>query len=106
MINVTKEAGMHIQAAIQKRGSGIGIRLGVKTTGCSGLAYVLEYVDVAGADDVRIKLDGFDVYVDPKSYVYLDGMTVDYEKSLLQEGLKFINPNEVARCGCGDSFSV
>lgn len=106
MINATSIAVKKIQQQIEKRGKGLGIRVGVKTTGCSGLAYVLEFVDKEFPHDIKIDLNGCYVYVDQKSSVYLEGMTIDYQKKGLNEGFEFINPNEKNRCGCGDSFRV
>ena len=84
----------------------MGIRLGVKTTGCSGLAYVLEYVDTPNADDLEFTSNGARVYVDPKSLAYLDGVEVDYVRKGLNEGFEFNNPNVRDQCGCGESFRV
>jgi iron-sulfur cluster assembly protein len=106
MITVTETASKKIQQTIQKRGKGLGIRVGVKTTGCSGLAYVLEYVDNPTEHDMRIDCNGCSLFVDPKSSTYLQGMTVDYVRSGLNEGFEFSNPNERDRCGCGESFRV
>jgi len=107
MITLTEAAQKKVTNLLAKRG-GAGIRLGVKTTGCSGLAYVLEYVDQYTADDTMINYahDNFAVLVDKKSAVYLDGMTVDYVREGLNEGFRFSNPNERDRCGCGESFRV
>jgi iron-sulfur cluster assembly protein len=91
---------------LSKRGKGIGIRLGVKTTGCSGLAYVLEYADSIKPGDVEHAFGGFLILVDPKSYVYLQGIEIDYVKNGLNEGFEFKNPNEKDRCGCGESFRI
>jgi iron-sulfur cluster assembly protein len=106
MITVTQTASKKIQQTIQKRGKGLGIRVGVKTTGCSGLAYILEYVDELSEHDIKIDCDGCSLFVDPKSCVYLQGMTVDYVRNGLSEGFEFSNPNERDRCGCGESFRV
>ena len=106
MITVTDIAAKKIQQQISKRGQGLGIRLGVKTTGCSGLAYVLEYVDSENTQDIKIECDGCNLYVDPKSCPYLQNMTVDYVRNGLNEGFEFRNPNERDRCGCGESFRV
>jgi iron-sulfur cluster assembly protein len=106
MISITDTANKKIKQTIQKRGKGLGIRIGVKTTGCSGLAYVLEYVDQIVPDDIVIACDGCNLYVDPKSCAYMQGMTVDYVRSGLNEGFEFKNPNERDRCGCGESFRV
>jgi iron-sulfur cluster assembly protein len=105
-MNLTEIAKEKIQHHLTKRGSGIGIRIGVKTTGCSGLAYVLEYVDQVADGDILTYNEDFVVVVDPKSLVYLENITVDYQKQGLNEGFEFINPLEKARCGCGESFTV
>ena len=91
---------------ISRRGQGLGIRLGVKTTGCSGLAYVLEYVDNPADTDLCYDSSGCKIFVDPKSSVYLEGLTVDYVRKGLNEGFEFSNPNERDRCGCGESFRI
>ncbi len=107
MITLTDAAQKKVKSLLAKRG-GEGIRLGVKTTGCSGLAYVLEYVDTYKVDETVINYahDNFVVLVDKKSAVYLNGMTVDYVREGLNEGFRFSNPNERDRCGCGESFRV
>lgn len=106
MISVTEIAALKIKQQLEKRGKGLGIRVGVKTTGCSGLAYVLEFVDQPKNDDIEIKSNYFSVYVDPKSMPYLKGLTMDYMKKGLNEGFEFMNPNESSRCGCGESFTI
>lgn len=107
MITVTEAAACKIKTAIDKRGRGLGIQIGVKTTGCSGLAYVLEYVDNPQLHYVQhYDSNGVRVFVDPKHLPYLDGMTVDYQRQGLNEGFEFINKNERDRCGCGESFRV
>ena len=106
IITVTETASKKIQQTIQKRGKGLGIRVGVKSTGCSGLAYVLEYVDEPSEYDIRIDCEGCNLFVDPKSCAYMQGMTVDYVRTGLNEGFEFSNPNERDRCGCGESFRV
>ena len=106
MITITDRAAKKIKTVIARRGRGEGIRLGVKTTGCSGLAYVLEYVDTPSAEDQCVECDGCKVFLDPKSCVYLQGTVVDYVKQGLNEGFEFTNPNERDRCGCGESFRV
>lgn len=108
MITVTDTARKKVKHLLEKRGKGVGIRLGVKTTGCSGLAYTLEYVDeyTADAGTTNFAQPEFIVLVDAKSLAYMDGMTVDWQKEGLNEGFKFINPNEKDRCGCGESFRV
>jgi iron-sulfur cluster assembly protein len=106
MIQVTENAAKKIKQNLDKRGSGIGIRIGVRTTGCSGLAYVLEYVDVLQSEDVAMADNCTTVIVDKKSLPIIDGITVDYVRQGLNEGFEFINPNEKDRCGCGESFRV
>jgi iron-sulfur cluster assembly protein len=106
MIQLTDSASKKIKTVIARRGRGEGIRLGVKTTGCSGLAYVLEYVDTPSAEDQCVECNGCKVFLDPKSCVYLQGTVVDYVKQGLNEGFEFTNPNERDRCGCGESFRV
>jgi iron-sulfur cluster assembly protein len=108
-IKVTDLAARKIQQQIQKRGAGVGIRIGVKTTGCSGLAYVLEYVDVEQGREICMEhhdVNGVRIYMDPKHRPYLYGMTIDYVRNGLNEGFDFKNPNERDRCGCGESFRV
>lgn len=106
MITLTENAARHIQNFLTKRGKGEGIRLGVKTSGCSGMAYTLEFVDDIQAEDMVFEGHGVKVFVDPKSHVYLDGTELDYTKEGLQEGFKFQNPNVKDECGCGESFHV
>lgn len=106
MITLTDVAKTKITKHLENRGRGYGIKVGVKTTGCSGLAYVLEFVDNPNDHDIVVEQGNFNVYVDPKSSVYLTGMTIDYQKKGLNEGFEFINPLEKDRCGCGESFRV
>ena len=106
MISVTDIASKKIKSNLTRRGQGMGIRLGVRTTGCSGLAYVLEYVDDVNEEDITVEQDGFVVVVDPKSSAYLTGVEVDYVRQGLNEGFEFRNPNERDRCGCGESFRI
>jgi iron-sulfur cluster assembly protein len=106
MISVTDLASKKIKSNLARRGQGQGIRLGVKTTGCSGLAYVLEYVDSVNTEDIAVEQDGYVVVVDPKSLAYLTGVEIDYVRHGLNEGFEFRNPNERDRCGCGESFRV
>ena len=105
-ITMTEAAARHVNRSLTKRGKGLGVRLGVKTTGCSGLAYKLEYVDDAEPEDVVFEQHGVKVLVDPKSLSYIDGTELDYVREGLNEGFKFNNPNERDRCGCGESFRV
>lgn len=104
MIEVTPQAANKISNHLTKRGKGIGIRVGVRTTGCSGLAYVLEYVDQLNEEDVVYETNNISVVVDPKSVLYLRGLSIDYVRNGLNEGFDFKNPNERDRCGCGESF--
>ena len=106
MITLTEKSINKIKQTLDKRGKGLGIRIGVKTTGCSGLAYVLEYVDNPQEHDIKIDCDGCSLFVDPKSCAYLQGMTIDYVRNGLNEGFEFNNPLEKDRCGCGESFRV
>jgi len=105
-VTLTDAAARHVSRYIAKRGKGIGIRLGVRTTGCSGLAYKLEYADDSAPEDVMFEDNGVKVLVDPKSMAYIDGTQLDFVREGLNEGFKFINPNERDRCGCGESFRV
>lgn len=106
MINLTKLAAEKAQESLAARGRGVGIRIGVKTTGCSGIAYVLEYVDLPRINDIKFSDQGVDIYVDDKSYMYVKGLTMDWVKQGLNEGFDFVNPNERDRCGCGKSFRI
>ncbi len=105
-ITLTAAAAERVRAFIEKRGNGVGLRLAVKTTGCSGMAYVMEYADQVEDDDVVYEDQGIKVLINPKSLVYLDGTELDYEKEGLNEGFKFNNPNVKDMCGCGESFNV
>ena len=105
-LSLSPEAADFIRAQLNKRGRGLGIRLGVKTSGCSGLAYTLEYADQQQQQDVIVQAHGVNLYVDPKSMVYLRGTQLVMVTEGLNKGLKFNNPNVKASCGCGESFSV
>jgi iron-sulfur cluster assembly protein len=105
-ITLTQAAAERVLNFLSSRGSGLGIRLGVRTSGCSGMAYTLEFADEPGEDDVIFEDRGVKVLVDPKSMVYLDGTELDYGKEGLNEGFKFNNPNVMNKCGCGESFTV
>jgi iron-sulfur cluster assembly protein len=105
-ITLTETAAARVQKFIANRGKGAGLRLGVKTTGCSGMAYTLEFADDVESEDVLFESNGVTVLIDPKSLVYLDGTELDYTKEGLNEGFKFNNPNVKAECGCGESFTV
>jgi len=106
MITLTENASNKIKENLSKRGTGVGIRLGVKTTGCSGLAYVIEYVDTPTDVDVSFVSNGVQVFIDPKSAVYLDQVELNWIRKGLNEGFDFTNPKEKARCGCGESFQI
>ena len=106
MITLTESASNKIKENLSKRGTGVGIRLGVKTTGCSGFAYVIEYVDTPTDVDVSFVSNGVQVFVDPKSAVYLDQVELNWIRKGLNEGFDFTNPKEKARCGCGESFTI
>ena len=105
-VTLSETAAKHVNRYLATRAKGLGVRLGVKTTGCSGLAYKLEYVDEQMPEDVVFEDRGIKVLVDPKSLPYIEGTTLDYTREGLNEGFKFINPNERDRCGCGESFRV
>jgi iron-sulfur cluster assembly protein len=106
MIQATDTATRKIVENLKRRGRGLGIRLGVRTTGCSGLAYVLEYIDQVDVDDMAFDMKDFVVVVDPKSMTYLQDVEIDYVRQGLNEGFEFRNPVERDRCGCGESFRV
>ncbi len=105
-ITLTEVAAQRVEKFLANRGKGIGLRLGVKTTGCSGMAYTLEFVDEALPEDLKFESHGITVIVDPKSLVYIDGTELDFIKEGLNEGFKFNNPNVKDECGCGESFTV
>ena len=105
-VTVTEAAAKHVQKYLARRGKGVGLRLGVKTSGCSGMAYKLEFADQVEPDDKVWESFGVKVLVDEKSLPYLDGTELDYTREGLQEGFKFHNPNEKSRCGCGESFQI
>ena len=105
-ITLSEKAAKHVQNFLAKRGKGIGLRLGVRTSGCSGMAYKLEFVDESVEDDLVFDSYGVQVFVDPKSLPYLDGMELDFVREGLNEGFKFNNPNVKDQCGCGESFNV
>lgn len=105
-VTLSDAAARHVNRYLSKRGKGVGVRLGVKTTGCSGLAYKLEYVDEPDPGDVVFESNGVKVMIDPKSLAYIDGTELDFVREGLNEGFKFHNPNERDRCGCGESFRI
>ena len=105
-ITLTDRAARHVQDYLAKRGKGVGVRFGVRTTGCSGMAYKLEFVDAASPEDQAFESRGVKVFVDPKSLVYIDGTELDFLREGLNEGFKFNNPQEKDKCGCGESFNI
>ena len=105
-ISMTVAAARHVRGYLDNRGKGIGIRLGVRTSGCSGMAYTLEFADETRPEDLIFESEGVKVIVDPKSLLYLDGTQLDYTREGLNEGFKFNNPNVKDACGCGESFNV
>lgn len=106
-ISISEPAADRVKAYLENRGKGVGVRLAVKTSGCSGMAYVMEFVDeINELEDEIFEDNGVTIVVDKKSLVYLDGTQMDYTKEGLNEGFKFINPNEKDSCGCGESFTV
>jgi iron-sulfur cluster assembly protein len=106
MISITSSASKKMQEALDHRGKGIGMRIGVRTSGCSGFAYVLEFADKLFEGDLEIEDRGITLIINKKDLVYLQGMEIDWIKKGLNEGFEFSNPNEKARCGCGESFTV
>ena len=105
-VTMTEAATERVKKFLQSRGKGVGLRLGVKTSGCSGMAYVLEFVDEVVEEDQVFESHGEKVIIDPKSLTYLDGTELDFVKEGLNEGFKFNNPNKKGECGCGESFTV
>ncbi|MGL6148314.1 MAG: iron-sulfur cluster assembly protein IscA [Plesiomonas sp.] len=105
-ITMSESAENRVRTFLTNRGKGLGLRLGVKTSGCSGMAYVLEFVDVLNDDDVVFETNGVKVIVDQKSLQFLDGTELDFTREGLNEGFKFNNPNVTGECGCGESFNV
>jgi len=105
-VTLTEKAASHVQGFLAKRGKGVGLRVGVRTSGCSGMAYKLEFADTVGPEDVQFESHGVRVVVDPKSLPYVDGTELDYTREGLNEGFKFSNPNVKDQCGCGESFNV
>jgi len=105
-ITMTQAAADQVRRYLENRGKGVGIRLGVRTSGCSGMAYVLEFADALESEDAVFENHGVKVIVDPKSLLYLHGTELDYTRDGLNEGFKFNNPNVKDACGCGESFTV
>ncbi len=105
-VTLSESAAKHVANFLARRGKGVGVRLGVKTSGCSGMAYKLEYADQADEADFVFESHGVKVFVDPKSLPYIDGTELDFVREGLNEGFKFNNPNVKDQCGCGESFNV
>jgi iron-sulfur cluster assembly protein len=105
-ITLTEAAANHVSRYIERRGKGIGLRLGVRTTGCSGLAYKLEFADDPLPEDLQFESHGVRVLIDPRSLAYIDGTELDFVREGLNEGFRFNNPNVKSECGCGESFKV
>ena len=105
-ISLTDRAAKHVKTYLEQRGKGVGVRLGVKATGCSGMAYTIEYADQVEEGDHVFEDKGVQLVVNPKSMVYLEGTELDFTREGLSEGFQFRNPNEKDRCGCGESFNV
>lgn len=105
-VTLTENAAKHVQNFLSKRGKGVGLRVGVRTSGCSGMAYKLEFADVADSDDLQFVSNGVTVLIDQQSLPYIEGMELDYTREGLNEGFKFNNPNVKDSCGCGESFKV
>lgn len=105
-LTLTQNAAKHIQNSLDHRGKGIGLRLGVKTSGCSGMAYIMEFADQLDDQDQVFESQGIKLIIDPKSLIYIDGTELDFVREGLNEGFKFNNPNVKDECGCGESFTV
>jgi iron-sulfur cluster assembly protein len=105
-VTLTARAANHVQSFLARRGKGVGLRVGVRTSGCSGMAYKLEFADAVEPSDTQFESHGVRVVVDPKSLPYVDGTELDYTREGLNEGFKFSNPNVKDECGCGESFNI
>ena len=105
-VTLSEKAAKHVASYMVKRGKGIGLRLGVRTSGCSGVAYKIEFADNSDLDDIQFESHGVTILIDPKSLPYLDGTELDYAREGLSEGFKFNNPNVKDACGCGESFNI
>jgi iron-sulfur cluster assembly protein len=105
-VSVTPKAATQIRKALLKRGGGYGLRVAIKTSGCSGYAYALEFADAAATDDVAFESEGVNLLIEAKSLPMIDGTQLDWVREGLNEGFKFNNPNASATCGCGESFTV
>ncbi len=105
-VQLTESAARHVARSLERRGKGLGLRVGVKASGCSGMSYQLEFADDRQPDDVEFESNGVRVLIDPKSLPYLDGIELDFVREGLNEGFKFRNPNVKGTCGCGESFTA
>ena len=105
-ISLTEKAAKRAKRYLDSRGKGVGLKFGVKTTGCSGMAYILEFVDEVSPEDQVFESHGIKILVDPKSLIYIDGTELDFVKEVVNEGFQFNNPNVKDSCGCGESFTV
>ena len=105
-VTLSERAATHVKNFLAKRGKGVGVKLGVRTSGCSGMAYKLEFADAADPEDIEFESHGVKVFIDPKSLSYLEGTELDYVREGLNEGFQFNNPNVKSECGCGESFNV
>ena len=105
-ITLTEKAAQRVEKYLETRGKGVGLKLAVQTTGCSGMAYVLEFADEIPSDDHIFESHGIKIMVDPKSLIYIDGTELDFAREGLNEGFQFNNPNVKDSCGCGESFTV
>ena len=106
MISLTEIAAQKIKQSLSARGKGLGIKVGVKTSGCSGMSYVLEFVDQLSQDSIEYRCYDVSIFTTEKDLVYIDGLKMDWARHGLNEGFEFINPNESGKCGCGESFTV
>lgn len=105
-VTLTEKAAKHVQKSLNSRGKGLGLRLGVKTSGCSGMSYVMEFADETQPEDQIFESQGVKIVVDTKSLLYIDGTELDFVREGLNEGFKFNNPNVKDNCGCGESFNT
>lgn len=105
-VTLTEKAAKHVQKSLSSRGKGLGLRLGVKTSGCSGMSYIMEFADETQPEDQIFESQGVKIVVDAKSLLYIDGTELDFVREGLNEGFKFNNPNVKDSCGCGESFNT
>ena len=105
-ISLTESAAERVSSYLEKRGHGVGLRVGVKPTGCSGYSYVVNYADEIGGEDIVFEDRGVKIVVDPEALELIDGTEVDFIKNGLNEAFSFRNPNVTGECGCGESFNI